>query len=226
MASRWKHIAVCALLAVGVSIGASAQEYRFDSGAAIGVAGYLGDLNESNMFKHPGVAGGGIFRYVHNSRWAFKGNLFYARVSGDSRDVKNKFLTVEPIKFTSNVVDFSATVEFNFLHFGIGPRYKNLKRVSPYMTLGLGLVTAFGNGFHGVAMTLPMGVGVKYKLKERLNLGFEFTMRKDFGDALDGLTDLRGIHHGFAKNTDWHALAVFTVTYEFSKRCVKCHYVE
>ncbi len=220
------HIIVVVLAAICACQAAIAQEYRFDVGPAIGMAGYLGDLNESNLFKHPGIAGGGIFRYVHNSRWAFKGNLLYTRLSGDSRDVQNKFLTVEPIKFTSNVVDVSASVEFNFLHFGIGPRYKNYKRISPYMTLGVGLITSFGKGFHGVAFTLPMGVGLKYKLKERLNLGFEFTMRKDFGDAIDGLTDLRGIKHGFAKNTDWHAFAVFTLTYEFSKRCVKCHYVE
>lgn len=226
MTVRLTHIVAVVLTALAGWLNAASQEYRFDTGAALGVAGYLGDLNESNMFKHPGLAGGFLFRYVQSSRWAFKGNLLYARLSGDSRDVKNKFVLDEPIKFSSNVVDLSATVEFNFLHFGMGPRYKNYKRVSPYMVLGLGMVVNFGKGFHGVALTLPMGVGVKYKLKERLNLGFEFTMRKDFGDALDGLTDLRAIKHGFAKNTDWHALALFTVTYEFSKRCVKCHYVE
>ncbi len=204
----------------------SAQEYRYDVGPALGVAGYLGDLNESNMYKHPGLAGGGIFRYVHNSRWAFKGNLVYARLSGDSRDLGNKFVSEQPITFTTNAVDLCATAEFNFFHFGIGPRYKNYKRITPYMTLGLGVTGGFGKGFSNFSLTLPMGLGVKYKLKERLNLGFEFTMRKDFGDGLDGLKDLRGIKHGFAKNTEWHSFALFTVTYEFSKRCVKCHYVE
>lgn len=214
------------ILLLIAALGAAGQEYRYDVGPVVGIAGYLGDLNESNMYKHPGIAGGGIFRYVLNSRWAFKGNLVYARLSGDSRDLDNQFVHEEPIKFSTNAVDLSATAEFNFFHFGIGPRYKNYKRITPYMTLGLGLTAGFGKGYSNVSFTLPMGVGVKYKLKERLNLGFEFTMRKDFGDGLDGLADLRGIKHGFAKNTEWHSLALFTVTYEFSKRCVKCHYVE
>lgn len=214
------------ILLLIAALGAAGQEYRYDVGPVVGIAGYLGDLNESNMYKHPGIAGGGIFRYVLNSRWAFKGNLVYARLSGDSRDLGNQFVHEEPIKFSTNAVDLSATAEFNFFHFGIGPRYKNYKRITPYMTLGLGLTAGFGKGYSNVSFTLPMGVGVKYKLKERLNLGFEFTMRKDFGDGLDGLGDLRGIKHGFAKNTEWHSLALFTVTYEFSKRCVKCHYVE
>ena len=57
-------------------------------------------------------------------------------------------------------------------------------------------------------------------------MGFEFTMRKSFGDKLDGLSDLYGVKHSFAKNTEWYSLALFTVTWEFSKRCTKCHYVE
>ena len=124
------------------------------------------------------------------------------------------------------MIDLGGQVEFNFFHFGSGPRYKNYKRVSPYLTLGLGMSMAFVNGHTNMAMNLPMGFGVKYKLKERLNLGFEFTMRKCFGDGMDGLSDLYGVKHSFAKNTDWYSVAMFTVSYEFSKRCVKCHYVD
>ena len=51
-------------------------------------------------------------------------------------------------------------------------------------------------------------------------------MRKEFSDKIDNLSDLYGIKHSFAKNTDWYSFTVFSVTYEFSKRCVKCHYVD
>ncbi|MCQ2289024.1 MAG: porin family protein [Muribaculaceae bacterium] len=203
-----------------------AQDYRYEMGPSLGVSGYLGDVNNSNMWKHPGVTGGGIFRYILNSRWAVKGNLNYASISGNSDDIQNKFPVEEPYKFKSSLVDLGGQVEFNFFHFGSGPSYKNYKRLSPYMTLGLGAVMSSTSGSTNFAMVLPMGLGVKYKLKERLNLGFEFTMRKSFGDKIDNLTDLYGVQHGVAKNTDWYSLAMFTVTYEFSKRCVKCHYID
>jgi hypothetical protein len=57
-------------------------------------------------------------------------------------------------------------------------------------------------------------------------LGVEFTMRKAFGDKIDGLSDLNGVKSSFAKNTDWYSLTMFTITYEFSKRCRTCHYVD
>lgn len=206
--------------------GIQAQDYRFEFGPALGMSGYLGDLNNSNMYKHPGIAGGGIFRYIANSRWAVKANLLYAGLKGDSNDVQNKFPQDQHYSFKSSVLDLGGQIEFNFFHFGTGARYKNYKRLSPYLTVGLGMTMAFADGNTGMAMNLPMGVGVKYKLKERLNLGFEFTMRKCFGDKVDGLSDLYGVKHSFAKNTDWYSVAMFTVSYEFSKRCIKCHYVD
>ncbi|MBO5541677.1 MAG: outer membrane beta-barrel protein [Muribaculaceae bacterium] len=218
-------LAILVLLMLGLS-SVHAQDYRFEFGPALGMSGYLGDLNRSNMYKHPGVAGGGIFRYIANSRWAVKGNLLYAGLKGNSNDVQSRFPLDQHYEFSSSVIDLGGQVEFNFFHFGSGPRYKNYKRVSPYLTLGLGMSMAFVNGHTNMAMNLPMGFGVKYKLKERLNLGFEFTMRKCFGDGMDGLSDLYGVKHSFAKNTDWYSVAMFTVSYEFSKRCVKCHYVD
>lgn len=214
------------LLAVASIMPCLAQDYRFEVGPAFGVSGYLGDANNSNMYRHISVAGGGVFRYVHDSRWAIKGNLFYENLRGNSSDLNNKYPGGMEFKVNSHVLDLSAQAEFNFFHFGVGPRYKNYKRISPYMVVGLGAAIGFGDGKTGLSLVLPLGVGVKYKLKNRLNLGFEFTMRKAFGDGLDGITDPYGIKHGIAKNTEWYSAAVFTVTYEFSKRCVKCHYVE
>ncbi|MBQ4366485.1 MAG: outer membrane beta-barrel protein [Muribaculaceae bacterium] len=213
------------LLLVALGVSTQAQEYRYEVGPALGVSGYLGDVNTSNMWKHPGATGGVVFRYIKNSRWAFKANLLYAGISGNSADMKSRLPDGVQYEFKASLFDLGAQAEFNFFNFGIGPKYKNQKRLTPYMVAGLGLVVSTVK-HGGVALSLPLGIGAKYKLKERLNLGFEFTMRKSFGDNLDGLSDLYGVKHGFAKNTEWYSLAMFTVTWEFSKRCTKCHYVE
>jgi len=225
------------MLLVG-ALCAKSQTYRYEVGPALGVTGYLGDVNTSNMYKMPRVAGGGIFRYNLNSRFAFKGNLLYVNLAGDSKNIESKFPSVtenvdgvptlvDPnYKFSAHVIDLGGQVEFNFFHFGEGPRYKHYKRVTPYMVAGIGAELSFANGNTSFGFVIPLGAGVKFKFKDRLNLGFEFTMRKSFSDKVDGITDLYGYSHGIAKNTDWYSVAMFTVTYEFSKRCVKCHYVE
>ena len=219
-------VAISLMFALLGTATSQAQEYRYEVGPTLGVTGYLGDVNDGNMWSHPGITAGGIFRYIINSRWAVKGNLSYASISGNSNSIENKFPGDAHYDFKSSLVDLGGQVEFNFLHFGTGPRYKNYKKISPYIVAGLGVVMSSTSGNTNFSLALPLGVGVKYKLKERLNLGFEFTMRKEFGDKIDNLSDLYGVKHSFAKNTDWYSFGMFTVTYEFSKRCVKCHYVE
>lgn len=205
-----------------------AQDYRYEIGAGIGISGYLGDANKSNFLKHPGFAGGAMFRYVIDYRWALKANLFTAGLSGNSADFSDVFPGGQQYKFNSQVYDLGAQMEFNFFNFGLGYTYKNLHRLSPYLVLGIGTTLAACDGKTAFSMNIPMGVGVKFKLKERLNLGFEFTMRKVFGDKVDNfsLDDLNGIKSSFMKNTDWYSLMMFSVTYEFGKKCVQCHYVD
>ena len=204
---------------------AHAQEYRFEVGGAAGMSGYLGDANNGNLLKKPGYAVGGLFRYIINSRMAVKANLLTASISGNSTGLENVYPGGENYAFKSQLYDLGAQFEFNFLNYGIGSKYLKLKRISPYLTLAAGFTMATGNG-DAFTMNVPMGLGVKYKLSERLNLGLEFTMRMSLSDKLDGLKDLNGINSGFAKNKDWYSFTMISITYEFSKRCRTCHYVE
>ena len=216
-------IALILLLAV---LPATAQQYKYEAGPTLGMTGYLGEGNNGNLFKHPSFTVGGIFRYIHNSRWAFKANLNYANIRGDSKYDEAQYPDGANYKFTSNLIDLGLTAEFNFLNFGRGPQYKKLKPISPYMVAGVGFVFAICDGHNQASFTIPFGIGVKYKFKEKMNVAFEFTMRKEFSDRIDGLSDLFGIKHGFAKNTDWYSFAMFSVSYEFGKRCIKCNYIE
>ena len=223
MMKRTLFIALFTMLTVTMAV---AQQYKYEIGPSLGMTGYLGEANNGNLFKHPSFTLGGIFRYNHNSRWAFKANLNYANIRGNSKDDENQYPEGIDYDFNSSLIDLGFTAEFNFLNFGRGPMYKKLKPISPYMVAGVGFVFAICDGHNQASFTIPFGIGVKYKHKEKLNMSFEFTMRKEFSDRIDGLSDLYGIKHSFAKNTDWYSFAQFTVSYEFGKRCIKCNYIE
>ena len=221
-----KSLLIMLLMLLAIHVPAVAQQHKYEVGPSLGMTGYLGEGNNGNLFKHPSFTVGGLFRYAHNSRWAFKANLNYANIRGDSKSDENTYPDGQTYSFTSNLIDLGLTAEFNFLNFGRGPAYKKYKPISPYMVAGVGFVFAICNGHNQASFTIPLGIGVKYKFKDRLNLAFEFTMRKEFSDRIDGLSDLHGIKHSFGKNTDWYSLAAFSVSYEFGKRCIKCNYIE
>lgn len=221
-------LTVALSLPAAASAQAQAQEetYRFDAGIGIGMAGYLGDFNESNLFKRPGAAVSGSFRYLPNTRWAIRGLLSAAQLSGDSRDWENVLPGGAAYDFKTWVYDFGARAEFNFFNYGIGESYKQLRRLTPYTALGLGVTCGSPDGGSFVALNLPIAVGLKFKLRERVNLGLEFTMTKVLTDRIDGVEDPYGIKSSFLKNTDWYGTLTLSVSYEFGKRCVVCNRID
>ncbi|MCC8118653.1 MAG: porin family protein [Bacteroidales bacterium] len=222
-----RRIAVILVIACLAALGLQAQEapYKFDIGGGVGMSGYLGDANTSSIFKHPGFTAEAGMRYLPNVRWAFRGVLGVTTLSGNSADMENVFPDNIDYSFSSTVYSLGLRAEFNFLPYGIGETYKRLSRISPYLVLGVGMAVASCEGTTA-ALSLPMGAGVKYKLKPRLNLALEFTMTKIFSDKVDGptLDDPIGIKSSFFKNTDWMSRITVGITYEFGERCATCHY--
>lgn len=223
-----KHIRILAILiAAFVALPTWAQEdYRFEIGGGVGMTGYLGDANTANLWKNPGVDGELLFRYIANPRWGFKTNFYVGSLRGDSQQMTNVFPDGATYKFSTTFFELSEMAEFNFFNFGMGESYRKLKRLTPYITAGLGVTAWSADGKAGAGLTIPFGVGAKFKLATRWNLGFEFLMKKVFSDKVDGVVDPYGIKSSFMKNTDWISTMTLTISYEFSKRCAVCHYKE
>lgn len=214
------------VMAVG-SMRAQEESYKFDLGGGLGIGGYLGDLNESNPFKHAGITADLAFRYRMDTRWALSTVLGYSSLSGNTADLDKALPGNLEYKFKSSVIDLSERAEVNFFAFGIGETYKKLRRWSPYLAVGLGLSVASCEGSSHTAFIIPMGVGVRYKLRERLNIALEFSMTKAMGDRLDGdIRDLYQVKSSFLKNTDWYSRLALSMCYEFGLRCPTCHYYD
>lgn len=217
-----------ALLSFGLKMQAQESPYKFDIGGGIGMSGYLGDANNSSIIKHLGFTADIDGRYIANARYGLRALLGVTTLSGNTADMDNVLPGFADYKFTSTVFDLSIRGEFNFFAYGIGETFKRLRRFSPYITLGIGICMSSCGGDIFASPTMPMGAGIKYKLKERLNLTAEFTMTKAFGDKVDGafLNDLTGIRTDFFKNTDWFSRLSIGISYEFGERCETCHYVD
>ncbi len=220
---------VAAIAILLSALPAEAQEdYRFDIGGGIGMTGYLGDANTANLYKNPSWDIEVLLRYIANPRWAFKTNFYAGGLKGNSEQMTNVFPGGETFKFTTNFYEIGELAEFSFFPYGIGEKYRKLKRWTPYIAAGLGFTLWSTDGKAHFGVNIPLGVGVKFKVNKRLNLGLEFLMKKVFSDKLDGdnLSDPYQIKSSFAKNTDWYSTLTFTISYEFSKRCAVCNYKE
>ncbi|MDR1747055.1 MAG: porin family protein [Tannerella sp.] len=206
-----------------------AQEYLYEIGGMAGVANYMGDANKTAILKglNPGL--GVVFRYNANFRVAFKGELAWAKVSGSTNGLSNVFPGQAQASFERNLFELGGQYEFNFFPYSDKFAYLNTKRISPYLLLGAGATIAPGNETM-VSMHIPVGVGIKYKLKNRINIGLEFSVRKLFGDNLDVtdesnrlLDDPYGLNSSMWKNRDWYSSWMLSVTWDFGPRNRTCN---
>ena len=136
----------------------------------------------------------------------------------------------EPLHFSRNLIDMGAQFELNFLGYGMGARYKGLYRWTPYLLAGAGITLGFGGGGKTAAgLHIPVGVGFRYKLRPRLNVGFEWSVRFTTSDRLDDTNTATrleapyGIESGMFKNKDCYQMMLLSLTYHISPKYRKCN---
>lgn len=199
-------------------------EYRMEVGAGVGLASYQGDFN-GQLFSNMQPMGGIVAKYKMNPRMAWAAALRYGQLKGSAKNEDTWYPDQVPADydFTAKVVDFSLRYEYNFWAFGTGREYLGARRLVPFITLGAGVAVARNNGSH-TAFQVPIGVGAKYKLQDRLNLSLDWTIHITGSDMIDGVKDPYGIKSsGLFKNTDCYSMLQVTLTYDVWARCKTCH---
>lgn len=217
------------LLIVASMTTAMAQDdpiYLREIGVGVGMTNYLGDFNGS-LTKGMQPAVSLVYRRAFNPYCGLRFDFGYTQVKGSSEDVTTYFpdYAEEPYTFKRNLADVNAVFEYNFWPYGTGRDYRGAKRLTPYVFAGIGMTVASGNGTgSSVAANVPLGIGLKYKIGQRVNLGLEWGVHISTSDELDGLKDPYGIKSsGIFKNTDCYSSLRATLTYSFSAKCKTCN---
>lgn len=211
-------------------------EYRMEIGAGVGVVNYEGDYNGS-IFGEMQPMGALVGRYIFNPHMGLRLSALYGKIKGSTDNAETWYpdLTGTQIQrsqysFSNPLVDVSLVWEYNFWPYGTGRDYRGSKRFTPYAFIGLGATWAKcdndleGQSTSAMTANVPVGIGVKYKLGERVNLGVQWGMHFSLSDALDGAEDPYGIpSSGLFKNTDCYSTLSISLTYSFSAKCKTCN---
>lgn len=222
------HKLFVGLLALFTCTTAVAQEYIYEAGGMAGASMYMGNANPTDLFLGLNPGGGLVLRKNINLRWALKADLMYGKITGDTKNTENVFPDHAEYTFNRSFFGLGSQAEFNFLPYSDKFAYMNTSRISPYLLSGLGFMMAPGKQtFFGPYLSL--GLGVKYKIRNRINLGVEYAVRKLFSGAFDSpdkegfnLNNPYQISSGLFKNKDWCNTLMFSVTWDFGPNDRKC----
>lgn len=198
--------------------------YRLELGGGIGFGTGHTDLKGKWAADMAAIA-----RFPLNPRMAVKTQLSYLHLKGSTEGQKNFYPALPDTPGTDRlaysvsdaVIDASALYELHFLPYGYLRDYKGHCRLVPYLQMGFGLT--YGKAGKTFTANIPLGVGVKYKVAERLNLGLDWLVHFTLSDKLDGLEAPLGISSSGFRNKDHYSALSLTLTYDLNPRCPTCN---
>ena len=208
--------------------GAMAQGdplYLMEAGGTLGLVTYLGDFN-AGIFRGAQPMGGLVLRRVINPYMDLRLAAFTGKIKGSSQNNGTYYpaYAASPYHFNHRVVDVGVAYEYNFWPYGTGRDYRGAQPLTPYVMGGMGLTHSNGGAKNVTTANLFLGVGVKYKLAERLNLGLEWAMHFATSDKLDGVADPYTVRSvGMFKNKDGYSALSLSLTYSFMPKCRTCN---
>jgi hypothetical protein len=228
------------ILLFGLNVTLAKSQTLLEAGPLLGISWYNGDLNPQRQFYRIHPSAGLIVRYSANDRIAFRGSVLLAGISGAYPVGDEVMVEVSdsPYRFRRTLGDATAMMEFNF--FSFDHPFNDESSFTPYFTFGLGSVFykryAQADGNHTekplFVLSLPFGGGVKWKLKNGLKLGLEWTFRKSFADDLDlvgaNLPVNPSDSYGFDQkvvthNNDWVSVVGVSATFSLINRRSRCN---
>ena len=203
------------LLVMLMAFNANAQTYEYvqkgEFGITAGVAHYFGDLNTRAGINRPKPALGAFFRKAFGNYVGLRISAHYLQLGYSDTYSKNDFQKTRNLSFNTNVWEIALQGDFNFFKFVPGDPYHSF---TPYITLGVGVFTfdpyAYLNGkkeflrplgtegqligyngrkpYNTLAICIPLGVGIKYNINDRMNFSVEIAHRFTTTDYLDDVS--------------------------------------
>lgn len=215
-------LCLCALIS---SISVFSQRRDVDFGLLLGTVQYNGDVNMTRAYNAPSPALEFMFRKNFNPHYSLRLNFAIGNLRADDKDFDYQYQQLRSYNFdNTRLMEFSSMVEFNFFEVTTNKKEKNL---SPYVVFGLGLIYN-ENIKLKESLTIPMGLGVKYKLLPRLEIRGEWTFRKTFTDKLDQLAYIANDGYlqykqiSFKETKDWFSILGISLLFNFSDEKVPC----
>lgn len=205
------------ILLWGASLRVLGQENAItqtgEIGISFGAAHYFGDLNPDSHLNRPKPSVSVFFRKQYGNYVALRVAGHFAQLGySDIYNTQNQFELQRNLSFNTNIFELAVQGDFNFFKYVPG---SESNRFTPYTTFGIGVFNydpyAYYHGkkvflrplgtegqgsalypqrkaYGNMAICFPLGVGIKYSLNPRMNLGFEVVYRFTSTDYIDDVS--------------------------------------
>ncbi len=181
-------------------------------GPSLGATNYKGDLDDdfTLRFTKPGL--GFVFNYHFHPNFRMRLSYFHGWMGAADSVSKNFARNWRNLSFRSRIDEFSAQLVYDLLGSSRRPKYR--PQYTPYLFAGVAVynfnpqakldgkwynlhdygtegqkLPGATNKYSLTQISIPVGLGFKYKLNNYWDLALEMGIRKLFTDYLDDVSD-------------------------------------
>jgi hypothetical protein len=206
-------------------------------GIYAGGSNFIGDIGATKYISPNQPAVGGIYKWNRSPRHSFRISLIATDLEGLDSESDDPRRKQRDYSFKNNIVELSAGIEFTFLDFNL---HEVGNKSTPYLFTGISFANFenyyFNNGGVRVyentnsnAYGIPMVLGFKTTITEKLIFAIEIGARYTFTDELDGsVPDTKNLIDNYSigntNNNDWYVFTGATITYTFGRKPCYCDF--
>ncbi|MEZ0005266.1 hypothetical protein ABH942_000617 [Flavobacterium sp. 28YEA47A] len=193
---------------------------------------YIGDVGPTNYVKPNEFAFGVLYKWNKSPRHSWKVSYTQGKVTSNDHDSDSPARKQRGLNFENSVKELSLGLEFNFFDFNL---HESGFLLTPYVYSGISyfsytelyhLNNQYEEDDNKSTFAIPMTVGIKSRIAEKLILGFEVGARYTFTDNLDGSNpkndNFKTLRFGNLNSNDWYVFTGFTLTYTFGNKPCYC----
>lgn len=158
-------------------------------GFQLGAYNYTGDISRSFQVKNFRPAGSVFLRTNISDAVGLKYGIAGGFLHGSRDFVNGSENQSTQLSFNTTILEAFGAFEFYFLDY----KSKHARtHWTPYLSLGLGGFVYFGDAAEGSDKSrfqpvIPLGIGFKYNINPKFDIGIEASARITFFDHLDGI---------------------------------------
>lgn len=193
---------------------------------------YIGDVGPTNYVKPNEFAFGVLYKWNKSPRHSWRVSYTQGKVTSNDHDSDSQARKQRGLNFENSVKELSLGLEFNFFDFNL---HESGFLLTPYVYSGISYFNytelyhrnnQYEEDDNKSSFAIPMTVGIKTRIAEKLILGFEVGARYTFTDNLDGSNpknaNFKTLRFGNLNSNDWYVFTGFTLTYTFGNKPCYC----
>jgi hypothetical protein len=198
-----------------------------------GGSNFIGDVGATDYISPNAPTIGLLYKWNRSPRHSWRASIIYSDLVASDIDSDDFRRVSRNYSFNSNLLEFSAGMEFTFLDFNL---HTGKPVATPYLYTGISVARHDNHFFlNGVQTSenskswtygIPMVLGFKMRLIGNFIFGMEVGARYTFSDEIDGSVpdaDFRQqFRFGNINNNDWYTFTGITLTYTFGQNPCYC----